>query len=144
MGKLMILTFNDAEEDMVDAVLGILENKVSPYSPLVNPNIDRIEFENLMIDGCERMVYKKGQNIKLTFIEFEILYLLIRSPGRVFSKEQIYNSVWNEPTIGDCSIIMNHIQKIRKKIGDDSSNPTYIQTVWGVGYRFNKEISSNL
>ncbi|MDD4370175.1 MAG: winged helix-turn-helix domain-containing protein [Anaerostipes sp.] len=98
----------------------------------------------MKIHKSHRKVYFDEKEIKLTYTEFEILYLLAKNPGCVFSKEQIYESIWDEPSIGDSSIVMSHIQKIRKKIGDNSSNPTYIQTVWGVRYRFNKEISSNL
>ena len=75
--------------------------------------------------------------VTLTNREFEILYLLASSPGRVFSKEQIYDLVWEEPYFGDYNIVMSHIRNIREKIGDNPSKPIYIQTVWGVGYRFN-------
>ena len=81
---------------------------------------------------------------ELTHIEFEILYLLANSPGRIYSKEQIYDIVWQEPYSGDYNIVMSHIHHIREKIEDDPSKPIYIQTVWGIGYRFNKNLSSNL
>ena len=70
--------------------------------------------------------------------EFEILLLLAQNAGIVFSKEQIYDSVWEEPYFGDYNIVMSHIRNIREKIEDNPSKPIYIQTVWGVGYRFNK------
>ena len=79
-------------------------------------------------------------SIDLSFIEFEILHLLMRSPGRVFSKEQIYDSVWKEPYSGDYNIVMSHIRNIREKIEDNPSKPVYIQTVWGVGYKFNNKL----
>ncbi|MFQ9239399.1 MAG: helix-turn-helix domain-containing protein, partial [Roseburia sp.] len=78
--------------------------------------------------------------IDLTFTEFEILHLLARNPGRVFSKEQIYNSVWKEPYFGDYNIVMSHIRNIREKIEDNLHKPVYIQTVWGVGYKFNDKL----
>lgn len=62
------------------------------------------------------------------------------APFAVFSKEQIYNSVWKEPYFGDYNIVMSHIRNIREKIEDNPSKPIYIQTVWGVGYRFNKNM----
>ena len=83
-----------------------------------------------------------GKQIELTFTEFEILQLLAQNPGQVFSKEQIYDIVWKEPYSGDYNIVMSHISHIRDKIEDDSSHPIYIQTVWGVGYRFNENINS--
>lgn len=129
---------------MIKKILSMLAEETSIYDTSQFQNQNRIVFKNLIIDSDERTVHKKDQNIKFTFTEFEILYLLAKNPGRVFSKEQIYNMVWKEPCIGDYNIVMSHIQNIRKKIEDDSRNPVYIQTVWGVGYRFNKEIGSNL
>ena len=72
------------------------------------------------------------------------LQALANSPGRVFSKEQIYDIVWKEAYSGDYNIVMSHIRNIREKIEDNPSKPVYIQTVWGVGYRFNKNLSSGL
>ena len=76
------------------------------------------------------------------YTEFEILQLLAKNPGRVFSKEQIYDMVWYEPYAGDYNIVMSHISHIREKIDDDPSHPVYIQTVWGVGYKFNGSVGS--
>ena len=90
------------------------------------------------------MVVREDNEIELTYTEFEILLLLAQNIGRVFSKEQIYNRVWKEPYIGDHNIVMSHIRNIREKIEDNPSKPIYIQTVWGVGYRFNKNLSSGL
>ena len=72
--------------------------------------------------------------------EFEILLLLAQNAGIVFSKEQIYDGVWKEPYFGDYNIVMSHIRNIREKIEDNPSKPVYIQTVWGVGYRFNQTL----
>ena len=83
---------------------------------------------------------KQQEEIILTFTEFEILLLLAQNAGIVFSKEQIYNSVWKEPYFGDYNIVMSHIRNIREKIEDNPSKPIYIQTVWGVGYRFNPQM----
>ena len=75
-----------------------------------------LRFDGLEIDVAKRLVRKQKQEIDLTFTEFEILHLLARNPGRVFSKEQIYNSVWKEPYFGDYDIVISHIRNIRKKI----------------------------
>ena len=104
----------------------------------------KVIFRGIEIDAINRLVYRDGKEIKMTFTEFEILHLLASNPGRVFSKEQIYNNVWKEPYVGDYNIVMSHIHHIRDKIEDDPSRPIYIQTVWGVGYRFNKNTSSGL
>ena len=82
----------------------------------------------------------KQEEIILTFTEFEILLLLAQNAGIVFSKEQIYDGVWKEPYFGDYNIVMSHIRNIRAKIEDNPSKPVYIQTVWGVGYRFNQTL----
>ena len=82
---------------------------------------------------------REDNEIELTYTEFEILLLLAQNIGRVFSKEQIYHRGWKEPYYGDYNIVMSHIRNIREKIEDNPSKPIYIQTVWGVGYRFNNE-----
>ena len=104
----------------------------------------KLVFEGMKIDVSRRMLYRGKKEVKATSVEFQILHLLARNPGRVFSKEQIYDIVWKEPYSGDYNIVMSHIRNIRKKIEDDPSKPMYIQTVWGVGYRFNKNLSSGL
>lgn len=86
------------------------------------------------------MIIRENQEIELTYTGFEILKLLAKHPGIVFSKERIYDIVWKESYSGDYNIVMSHIRNIREKI----EQPIYIQTVWGVGYRFNKNLSSGL
>ena len=90
------------------------------------------------------MTVKGNKEIEFTFTEFEILLLLAQNAGMVFSKEKIHNIVWKEPYFGDYNIVMSHIRNLRGKIEDNPSKPIYIQTVWGVGYRFNKNLSSGL
>lgn len=97
-------------------------------------------FEGLYIDKRKRIVVRKKNGIDLTYTEFEILLLLAQNAGIVFSKEQIYDRVWKEPYYGDYNIVMSHIRNIREKIEDNPSKPVYIQTVWGVGYRFNQTL----
>ena len=103
-----------------------------------------LNYQYLKIDHSKRIVIKADVEIELTFIEFEILWLLAKNAGVVFSKEQIYDIVWKEPYSGDYNIVMSHIRNLREKIEDNPSKPIYIQTVWGVGYRFNKNLSSGL
>ena len=96
------------------------------------------------IDKYRRVVIHGETEIELTYTEFEILLLLAQNAGIVFSKEQIYDCVWKEPYFGDYNIVMSHIRNLREKIEDNPSKPMYIQTVCGVGYRFNKNLSSGL
>ena len=79
-----------------------------------------------------------------SFLTPKALAEQLQLAGIVFSKEQIYNRVWKEPYFGNHNIVMSHIRNLREKIEDDPSKPMYIQTVWGVGYRFNKNLSSGL
>ena len=104
----------------------------------------QLVFQGLKIDEAHRTVIREEKELKLTYIEFEILLFLAKNAGVVFSKEKIYDAVWGEPYSGDYNIVMTHIRNIREKIEDDPSKPIYIQTVWGVGYRFNKNLSSSL
>lgn len=124
-GKMLILTFEDSEEEILNHIVSYVSTGTKAFQVVENARTE------LRFDGLE---------IDLTFTEFEILHLLARNPGRVFSKEQIYNSVWKEPYFGDYNIVMSHIRNIREKIEDNPSKPIYIQTVWGVGYKFNNKL----
>ncbi len=95
-----------------------------------------IPYPGLIIDPQYRSVEIKGQQLKLTKKEFEILYLLARYPGQVFSKEQIYAKVWNNEFIANENSVMCHIRRIRSKLKEKGEDINYIKTVWGVGYCF--------
>lgn len=144
MGKIMVLSFSDEENDKYQRMLQIVSNSNNFEWCNMLQDAGNIQLGGLRIDLCERSVISGKTEIMLTNREFDILYLLAKSPGRVFSKEQIYDIVWQEPYSGDYNIVMSHIRHIREKIEDDPSKPLYIQTVWGIGYRFNKNLSSSL
>ena len=144
MGKVMILSFTDDEEDIYKRILQIINGSKNFEQCSAFQNIKLIQAGKLWIDYMQRSVCVNNIEIELTYIEFEILFLLADNPGRVFRKEQIYDIVWNEAYSGDYNIVMSHIHNIREKIEDNPSKPIYIQTVWGVGYRFNKNLSSGL
>lgn len=144
MGKVMIISFTDDEEDIYKRILQIVNNSKNFEQYSAFQNIKLIQAGKLWIDYMQRSVCVNNIEIELTYIEFEILYLLAGNPGRVFRKEQIYDIVWNEAYSGDYNIVMSHIHNIREKIEDNPSEPIYIQTVWGVGYRFNKNLNSGL
>lgn len=142
LGKIIVLTFNDNEEDLFQRIMSYVNtngNRLNIFDTI--PNV--LNFGELEIDESKRVVIKQNSEISLTFLEFEILLLLARNAGVIFSKEQIYDIVWKEPYFGDYGIVMTHIRNIREKIEDNPSKPFYIQTVWGVGYRFNKNCQSN-
>ncbi|MDO7785922.1 response regulator transcription factor [Desulforamulus aquiferis] len=94
-----------------------------------------IEINGLTIDTNSRRVFVNNKEINLASKEFDILLLLTRNLNRVFSKEEIFERIWGLDSLGDVSTVTVHIRKIREKIELDSSNPQYIETLWGVGYR---------
>ena len=144
MGKVVILAFAEDEEDVCQRMLQIVRE--SPH--FEGCNVLQVEkylnFEGMKLNLAEKNVVIHGAEVMLTNREFEILYLLVQNSGRIFSKEQIYDIVWQEPYSGDYNIVTSHIRHIREKIEDNPSKPLYIQTVWGIGYRFNKNLSSSL
>ena len=140
-GKMLILTFEDSEEEILNHIVSYISTGTKAFQVVENARTE-LRFDGLEIDVAKRLVRKQKQEIDLTFTEFEILHLLMRSPGRVFSKEQIYDIIWNEPYSGDYNVVMRHICNIREKIEDDPGHPLYIQTVRGVGYRFNGNLGS--
>ncbi|MBQ2664028.1 MAG: winged helix-turn-helix domain-containing protein, partial [Clostridia bacterium] len=85
---------------------------------------------------------KNDNPLQLTKTEFDLLYLLASHRGQTFTRDMIYNSLWNGEYIQDDRSINSHIQRLRKKIEDKPDKPYYIQTVWNVGYKFNKELVS--
>lgn len=130
-------TGNVYEEDAVMSALGSFENKTQLKEEIA---CEKLAFKRMEIDASKRLVYRGEKEVNITFTEFEILHLLARNPGRVFSKEQIYDIVWKESYSGDYNIVMSHIRNIREKIEDNPSKPIYIQTVWGVGYKFDNKL----
>ena len=97
------------------------------------PNKSRLPFVDLFLDLDSQSIIKNEESIALTYTEFKILELLLTNRKRIFSLDMIYQSIWNDNAVGD-SAIMVHIKNIRKKIGDNSREPTYIKTAWGRGY----------
>ncbi|MGG7143052.1 response regulator transcription factor [Clostridium nigeriense] len=155
-----------AKSEEIDKIMGLNigadDYVTKPFAPLeliarVNSQIRRYSIylnliknnrqedkkeEILSIGGLELNIDKvelsvDGKVIKVTPIEFKILHLLMRNPGRVFSSEEIYERVWNEKAI-NTDTIMVHVRNIREKIEFDSKNPKYLKVVWGVGYKIEK------
>ena len=82
---------------------------------------------------------KNGKPVELTAKEFEILKLLMQNPKKVYTKEQLYSLVWNDAYFGDENAVNVHISRLRNKIEEDSRNPRYVLTVWGIGYKLGNE-----
>jgi len=112
---------------------------LSRYSRLVGNNAkknDIIEIRELKIDKTARRVFIDGVEKPFTTKEFDLLTFLAENPNHVFSKEELFRQIWNMESVGDIATVTVHIKKIREKIEYDTSNPQYIETIWGVGYRF--------
>jgi two-component system, OmpR family, response regulator ResD len=95
-----------------------------------------IERGPLRVEPATRRVFLDGEELSLTMREFDLLAYLAARPGRVFSRDQLMEAVWEYPFFTDTSTVTVHIRRLRAKLGDDSTEPRFIETVWGVGYRF--------
>ncbi|MCM0627397.1 response regulator transcription factor [Lysinibacillus sp. OL1_EC] len=110
--------------------------RATKYSSQAEQKQEVLEIDNLKIDIVNFSITKSGQEIKLTSKEFSILKLFVTNRHRVFTKEQIYQTIWKDAYYGDENIINVHIRRLREKIEDDPSHPQYIKTLWGIGYKF--------
>ena len=109
------------------------------YQRLVNNQMevnDIIEIRGLKIDKTARRVYLNGEEKVFTTKEFDLLTFLAGHPNRVFTKEELFNKIWDMESLGDIATVTVHIKKIREKIEVNTAKPQYIETIWGVGYRF--------
>ncbi len=97
---------------------------------------DVIEIRGLKIDKTARRVFVDGEEKAFTTKEFDLLTFLAENPNHVFTKEELFREIWDMDSIGDIATVTVHIKKIREKVEFDTSNPQYIETIWGVGYRF--------
>lgn len=100
------------------------------------PENDIVEIRGIKIDKTARRVYINGEERTFTTKEFDLLTFLAQNPNHVYSKEELFRKIWDMESIGDIATVTVHIKKIREKIEFDTSNPQYIETIWGVGYRF--------
>lgn len=157
------IIFLSAKSSDLDKIVGLgsgADDYVSkPFNPLelmarvksqlrrytqLNPNAmekgssKEIQLENLMIQKETHRVVAFGREVKLTPIEFDILYLLASNLGRVFSTDEIFERVWNEKMYEANNTVMVHIRRIREKTELDSRNAQIIKTVWGVGYKIDR------
>lgn len=101
-----------------------------------NKNNDVIEIRGIRIDKTARRVIVDGEEKAFTGKEFDLLTFLAEHPNHVYTKEELFREIWDMDSIGDIATVTVHIKKIREKIEFDSAKPQYIETIWGVGYRF--------
>ncbi len=112
----------------VDAILRRTEGRPNGHEPM--------RFDGLEIDPRARRVAVRGREVDLTAREFDLLHFLARHPDQVFSRDQLMDRVWEFSFYSDTTTVTVHVRRLRAKIETDASNPEWIQTVWGVGYRF--------
>ena len=125
-------------EELISGQLDSL--MLEPGSSVSVPANDGLTCGDLTIHARSRQVLRGGEEIQLTPKEFDILYFLARNRGIVFTKEQIYQAIWEEDYYTTDSNIMAFIRKLRKKIEPNPDAPEYILTLWGIGYIFNDQL----
>ncbi|MGI8538323.1 MAG: response regulator [Rubrobacteraceae bacterium] len=150
---LIMLTARGEEEDRIVGLgVGADDYVVKPFSPRelaarVAAVLRRVEdgssgagktltFEGMEIDPSTRIVEIEGEAMSLTAREFDLLHHMASSPGRVFTRDQLMEAVWGYAFYAETSTVTVHMRRLREKIEADPSHPRYLQTVWGVGYRF--------
>jgi DNA-binding response OmpR family regulator len=109
------------------------------YERLIGSNAvenDIVEIRGIKIDKTARRVWVNGEEKQFTTKEFDLLVFLAENPNHVFTKEELFQRVWDMESIGDIATVTVHIKKIREKIELNTAKPQYIETIWGVGYRF--------
>ena len=148
----IMLTARGEEADrIVGLELGADDYVTKPFSPRelvarvrtvlrratpLEPALDRLEFEDLVLDAPNREATRHGRPLTLTAKEFDLLWFLASHPRRVFSRDQLMGRVWGYEAALDTGTVTVHIRRLREKIEDEPSRPRFLQTVWGVGYRF--------
>jgi two-component system response regulator ResD len=151
-GAIILLTARGEESDRVVGLrLGADDYVVKPFSPAelvarVDAVLRRVEpvpereqplnFDGLEVDPAGRRVELDGRPVELTQREFDLLLFLARHPGQAFTRDQLMEHVWQYTFYIDTSTVTVHIRRLRAKLEPDPTRPTFIQTVWGVGYRF--------
>ena len=122
--------------EFVARVQSIIRRYTTLGGESVEESASMLTFDNLSIAPATREVIASGATVDLTAKEFDLLYFLAKNSGRVFTKKQIYRAVWKDEYAFDDNNIMVHIRRLRKKIEPNPEQPQFIQTVWGVGYKF--------
>ncbi|TCZ80983.1 response regulator transcription factor [Paenibacillus albiflavus] len=110
--------------------------RATQYSSVESKQEQALTFDDMIVDIENMLVTKHGVPVKLTSKEFDILKLFVSNPNRVFTKAQIYSFVWKDEYYGDENVINVHMRRLREKIETDPSNPKWIKTLWGIGYKW--------
>lgn len=126
-----------AAERVMKSVTRFIENKLGLKVNAEKSKVDKPKGIKYLGFRFYYDSFAKGKTVELSDIEYNILLLLMKYPGKIFSAQNLYESIWNEPYFYNCnSTVMVHIRRLRVKIEEDPKNPRLIMTVWGKGYRF--------
>lgn len=122
-------------EELLARLEAVLRRSTSDRGERTDREKTKLTYRDLVMEPSEFQVFAAGQELKLTRREFLILQLLMENPGKVFTKGNIYQSVWNEEFLGEDNAVNVHISNIRQKIAKIKGEETYIETVWGIGFK---------
>ena len=117
----------------------MLFRSLARYERLIGsgvPQNDIVEIRGIRIDKTARRVWINEEEKQFTTKEFDLLVFLAQNPNRVFTKDELFKEIWDMESVGDIATVTVHIKKIREKIELNTAKPQYIETIWGVGYRF--------
>jgi len=148
---IMLTARGDETDRVVGLELGADDYVTKPFSPRelavrvrnvlrrgreTPADAERVTFGEFEVDSAARELRRGGKPLKLTAREFDLLWFLLSHPRRVFSRDQLMDCVWGYTSVLDTGTVTVHIRRVREKIEEDPSQPRFLQTVWGVGYRF--------
>jgi DNA-binding response OmpR family regulator len=151
MPVIMLTARGEEADRIVGLELGADDYVTKPFSPrelvarvktvlrradMRSDSSERLAFADLEIDATTREVIREGRQLRLTAKEFDLLWFLARHPKQVFSRDQLMDRVWGYSAALDTGTVTVHVRRLREKIEDDPAHPRFLQTVWGVGYRF--------
>lgn len=143
-----MLGFNLGADDYITKPFSLVEllarikaniRRATIYNSIETSCDGVIQYKDLEINVSKYIVSKNGVDLNLTHTEFEIIRLLATNQGRAFSKEQLYNTIWKEVYYGNENVLNTHINRLRNKLSDGTDKNNYIKTLWGIGYKMEKE-----
>jgi DNA-binding response OmpR family regulator len=138
MAEIILIRTSDPDGSVFQSILGALQGKDVQILHAVPPEPSALTLGDIKIFPAQRRVMKVDAEISLNYGEFSILYCMARCPGRVFSREQLYNAAWGEDYELGTNTVDNTIWRLRNKLEPDPKHPTYIKTVFRVGYKIEK------